>query len=52
MMLMKAGYSYEMVENYQKALEMYTIIKTEYPNSNEGFSIEKNIAYVEAKLGK
>lgn len=52
MMLMKAGYSYEMVENYQKALEMYTIIQKEYPTSNEGFSIEKNIAYVEAKLAR
>ena len=52
MMLMKAGYSYEMVENYQKALEMYTIIQKEYPTSNEGFNIEKNIAYVEAKLAK
>ena len=52
MMLMKAGYSYEMVDNFEKALEMYNIIKTEYPNSNEGFSIEKNIAYVKAKLAK
>ena len=52
MMLMKAGYSYEMVENYQKALEMYTIIQKEYPTSNEGFSIEKNISYVEAKLAR
>ena len=52
MMLMKAGYSYEMVENYQKALEMYNMIKKEYPNSNEGFSVEKNIAFVEAKLAK
>ena len=52
MMLMKAGYAYEMVENYEKALEMYTIIQSEYPSSNEGFSIEKNIAYVEAKLGR
>jgi len=52
MMLMKAGYSYEMVGNYQKALDMYKIIQTEYPNSNEGFSIEKNIAYVETKLAK
>ncbi|MBQ6083437.1 MAG: tetratricopeptide repeat protein [Bacteroidales bacterium] len=52
MMLMKAGYAYEMVENYQKALEMYKIIKADYPNSNEGFSIEKNIAYAEAKLAK
>lgn len=52
MMLLKAGYAYEMVENYVKALEMYNIIKTEYPNSNEGFSIEKNIAYIEAKMAK
>ena len=52
MMLMKAGYSYEMVENWQKALDMYNIIKTDYPSSNEGFSIEKNIAFIEAKLAK
>lgn len=52
MFLMKAGLAYEMVEDYQKALEMYKIIKAEYPNSNEGFSIEKYIAYVEAKLAK
>ena len=52
MFLMRAGYAYEMVENYQKALEMYKIIKADYPNSNEGFSIEKNIAFAEAKLGK
>lgn len=52
MMLMKAGYAYEMVNDYNKALEMYKIIKAEYPNSNEGFGIEKNIAYVEAKLSK
>lgn len=50
MMLMKAGFAYEMVNNYQKALEVYKIIKAEYPNSNEGFSIEKNIAFVETKL--
>ena len=52
MFLMKAGLAYEMVENYQKALEMYQIIKADYPTSNEGFSIEKYIAYVEAKLAK
>lgn len=52
MMLMKAGYAYEMVENYEKALEMYNIIKKDYPSSNEAFNIEKNIAYVEAKLGR
>ena len=52
MFLMKAGLAYEMVENYQKALDMYKTINAEYPNSNEGFSIEKYIAYVEAKLAK
>ncbi len=52
MFLMKAGLAYEMVEDYQKALEMYKLIKADYPNSNEGFSIEKYIAYVEAKLSK
>lgn len=50
MFLMKAGLAYEMTGNYQKALEMYKAIKSDYPNSNEGFSIDKNIAYVEAKL--
>ncbi|MGN0032960.1 MAG: tol-pal system YbgF family protein [Candidatus Limimorpha sp.] len=52
MYLMRAGIAYEMIENYSKALEMYKIIKADYPNSNEGFSIEKNIAFVEAKLAK
>lgn len=52
MMLLKAGYAYEMVEDYQKALEMYKLIKSDYINSNEGFNIEKNIAYIETKLGK
>lgn len=52
MMLMKAAYSYEMFGDYKMALEMYNIIKAEYPNSNEGFNVEKNIAYAEAKLAK
>ena len=52
MFLMRAGLAYEMIENYQKALEMYKIIKADYPNSNEGFSIEKYIAYIEAKLAE
>ena len=52
MFLMRAGLAYEMVENYSKALDMYKTIKAEYPNSNEGFSIEKYIAYVEAKMAE
>lgn len=52
MFLMKAGYAYEMVENYKKALEVYNIIKNDYPTSNEGFYVLKNIAYVEAKMAE
>jgi tetratricopeptide (TPR) repeat protein len=52
MMLVKAGFAYEMIEDYQKALEMYQIIKAEYPNSNEGFVVDKNIAMVETKMAR
>ena len=52
MYLVRAGFAYEMVGDYTKALEMYKIIKADYPNSNEGFTIEKNIAFVEAKLAQ
>ncbi len=52
MFLMRAGLAYEMVENYKKALDMYKTIKAEYPNSNEGFNIDKHIAYVEAKMAE
>lgn len=52
MFLMKAGYAYEMVENYKKALEVYNIIKNDYPTSTEGFYVLKNIAYVEAKMAE
>lgn len=48
-LLMKAGYAYEMVDNYSKALEMYNVIKNEYPSSTQGYHILKNIAMVEAK---
>ena len=52
MYLMRAGYAYEMVENYNKALEVYNLIKDEYPTSTEGFYVLKNIAYVEAKMAE
>ena len=52
MFLMKAGYAYEMLGDYNKALEMYNIINSEYPTSTEGFHVLKNIAYVEAKLAE
>ena len=44
--LMKAGQVYELEDNKEKALEIYTRIKDEYPESNEGNNIEKYIARV------
>lgn len=50
MYLLRAGMAYEMTGNYQKAIDVYKKIKAEYPNSNEGFSIEKYIAKAQAEL--
>lgn len=52
MMLVKAGFAYEMAENYGKALEMYKAIKADYPNSTEGRDIEKFITAAETRLAK
>ena len=44
--LLKAGQIYELEGNKEKALEMYTRIKDEYSDSNEGSNIQKYIARV------
>jgi len=44
--LMKAGEMHELNGNYSEALKVYERIKTEYPESTEGNSIEKYIARV------
>jgi tetratricopeptide (TPR) repeat protein len=44
--LMKAGQIYELQKKYTDALKMYERIQSEYPESNEGTSIEKYIARV------
>lgn len=49
-MLMRAAMVNEMIGNYQKAISLYKQLKSEYPNSNEAFGIDKNIANAEAKL--
>jgi len=46
MYLLKAGQVYELDGNKEKALEQYTRIKEEYPESSEGNNIEKYIARV------
>lgn len=50
MYLLRAGIVYEMLGNYAKAIEMYNVIKADYPNSPEGFSIEKNIARAQSEM--
>ena len=50
MFLSKAGMTYEIMEQYDKALRCYKTIKADYPLSNEAFEISKNIAQMEEKL--
>ncbi|HRZ43478.1 MAG TPA: tetratricopeptide repeat protein [Bacteroidales bacterium] len=48
--LMRAGNTYELMKEYQKALDIYNRIKTEYPTSFRSSNIEKYIARVEMYL--
>lgn len=50
MYLLRAGMAYEIAGNYQKAVDVYKMIKADYPNSNEGFSIEKYIARAQSEM--
>jgi tetratricopeptide (TPR) repeat protein len=50
--LLKAGWSYELLEEYGKALEMYERIKQEYPKSREARDIDKYVARAKAYLGE
>ncbi len=50
MYLLRAGMAYEMAGDYQNAINVYNMIKADYPNSNEGFSIEKYIARAQAEM--
>ena len=47
--LMKAGWTYEMLNDYKKALEIYERIKIKYPASTEAREIDKYIARAKAK---
>lgn len=46
--LKKAGFAYELLNNYKDALAAYERIQKEFPNTSEGRSIEKDIAKVKA----
>jgi len=48
--LMKAGWTYEILKDYKKALEVYEKIKYSYPASNEAREIEKYIARVKGSM--
>lgn len=48
--LMRAGNTYELMKDYQKALDLYNRIKKEYPTSYRSSNIEKYIARVEMYL--
>lgn len=47
MFLMKAGYAYEDLKNYDKALEIYTKVHKEYFQTSEGRDAEKYMARLE-----
>ncbi len=50
--LMKLGRAYEKQQKWQQAIDTYNEIKKNYPNSNEGRSIEKYITAANLKLAK
>ncbi len=50
-LLKKAGIVYEEMKQFKKALDVYTRVKTEYPESQEGREMDKYIARVELKAG-
>jgi TolA-binding protein len=52
MFLFKAGLMNEVLNNNEKALELYEKIEKEYPRSTEARTIKKYIARVKVKLGK
>lgn len=50
--LKKEGIAYESLKNYAKAVDAYKEIKNTYPNSQEGFDIDKYIIRAQNRLGK
>jgi len=48
----KAGMVYEELNQYEKALELYNIIKNDFPKSVEARDIEKDIARMNALISK
>jgi len=52
MFLLKAAFAYEELKNNDKAIELYTKIKTKYPNSIEAADVDKYIAKIKTEQNK
>ena len=50
MFLMKQGLTYEILNDYAKALNVYQTLKNDYPSSSEAFEVSKNIANMQEKM--
>ena len=50
MFLMKQGLTYEILNDYVKALNAYQTLKKDFPNSTEAFEVSKNIANMQEKM--
>ena len=50
--LLKAGWSYEILEKWDKALSMYEKLKKDYPKAREARDIDKFIARAKAHIGE
>jgi len=50
--LMKAAFTYELMDNYAESLKLYERIQKDYFKSTEGREAEKYIARAKAKLGE
>jgi tetratricopeptide (TPR) repeat protein len=50
--LVKAGWSYEIMGNWQKALDTYEGIKKDFPKAKEARDMDKYIARAKANLGE
>ena len=48
--LLKAGWTYEILGNWDKALSMYEKLKKDYPRAREARDIDKYIARAKAHL--
>lgn len=48
----KAGFIFEELKKYEKAIELYETIRKEYPKSNEARNIKKDIARIQTLLSQ